>query len=65
MQNQSKTQHLKKLNRHCNKVWQMAFNPHWPSRFFSAKQDRNAICQASDEAGLAIFGATTNEPGDA
>ena len=36
------------------------FKPTLAIAFVSVKQDRNAICQVLDEAGLAIFGATTN-----
>lgn len=36
------------------------FKPTLAIAFVSIKQDRNAICEVLDEAGLAIFGATTN-----
>jgi len=36
------------------------FSPTLAIAFVSVKQDRNAICQVLDKAGLAIFGATTN-----
>lgn len=36
------------------------FRPTLAIAFVSVKQDRKAICQVLDEAGLAIFGATTN-----
>lgn len=36
------------------------FSPTLAIVFVSVKQDRNAICRVLDEAGLAIFGATTN-----
>jgi hypothetical protein len=36
------------------------FNPTLAIAFVSVKQDRQAICEVLDEAGLAIFGATTN-----
>ena len=31
----------------------------WPSFFYLIKQDHIAICQVSDDAGIAIFGAST------
>lgn len=36
------------------------FKPTLAIAFVSVKQDRKAICQVLDDAGLAIFGATTN-----
>lgn len=36
------------------------FSPTLAIAFVSVKQDRQAICEVLDEAGLAIFGATTN-----
>ena len=36
------------------------FRPTLAIAFVSVKQDRKAICQLLDEAGIAIFGATTN-----
>jgi hypothetical protein len=36
------------------------FNPTLAIVFVSIKQDRNAICKILDDAGIAIFGATTN-----
>jgi hypothetical protein len=36
------------------------FQPTLAIAFVSVKQDRKAICQVLDEAGLAIFGATTH-----
>ena len=36
------------------------FQPTLAICFISVKQDRNAICKLLDDAGIAIFGTTTN-----